>query len=87
MNTVTVPTSGIVPNSNAATFSSAGTFYWQAVYSGDTNNNGASSPCTAASNEQLTVNKASPDHPTTLSALEHHRRRHGQRHRGAERGR
>ena len=39
VNTVTVPTSGIVPNSNAVTFNSAGTYYWQAVYSGDANNN------------------------------------------------
>ena len=68
VNTVTVPTSGIVPNSNAATFNSVGTFYWQAVYSGDTNNNGASSPCTATNNEQLTVNKASPTISTALSA-------------------
>ena len=58
VNTVTVPASGIVPNSSTATFNSAGTYYWQAVYSGDTNNNGASSPCTASGNEQLTVNKA-----------------------------
>jgi hypothetical protein len=55
VNTVTVPVSGSVPNSNAVTFNSAGTFYWQAVYSGDANNNGASSPCTAVTNEQLTV--------------------------------
>ena len=46
--TVTVSTSGMVPNSNTVTFSSAGTYYWQAAYSGDANNNGASSPCTAA---------------------------------------
>ena len=58
VNTVTVPTSGVVPNSSTVTFNSAGTYYWQAVYSGDTNNNGASSPCTASGNEQLTVNKA-----------------------------
>ena len=58
VNTVTVPASGVVPNSSTVTFNSAGTYYWQAVYSGDTNNNGASSPCTASGNEQLTVNKA-----------------------------
>ena len=68
VNTVTVPTSGIVPNSSTVTFTSAGTYYWQAVYSGDANNNGASSPCTATTNEQLTVNKASPTISTTLSA-------------------
>ena len=58
VNTVTVPASGIVPNSSAATFNSAGTYYWQAVYSGDANNNGTSSPCTVSGNEQLTVHKA-----------------------------
>src|SRR3974390_940214 len=65
---VTVGTTGSVPNSSTVTFTSAGTYYWQAVYSGDANNNGASSPCTAANNEQLTVNKASPSISTTLSA-------------------
>ena len=68
VNTVTVPTSGTVPNSNAVTFNNIGTFYWQAVYSGDANNNAVSSPCTATSNEQLTVNKASPTIATSLSS-------------------
>src|SRR5262249_42041794 len=44
-------------------FSSAGTFFWQAAYSGDANNNAASSACTS---EQLTVGKASPTIATTL---------------------
>ncbi|MEA5454873.1 hypothetical protein SPF06_09080 [Sinomonas sp. JGH33] len=48
---------GVVPGSNAITFNTAGTYYWQAVYSGDANNNGATSPCTA---EQVVVNKAQP---------------------------
>ncbi len=68
VNTVTVATNGTVPNSSTVTFNSAGSYYWQAVYSGDANNNGASSPCTATNNEQLTVNKASPTISTTLSA-------------------
>ncbi len=68
MGTVTVPTSGTVPNSPAATLGSVGTYYWQAVYSGDANNNGASSPCTFGNNEQLTVTKASPTIATTLSS-------------------
>jgi hypothetical protein len=46
-------TNGSVPNSDDVTFNSAGTFYWQAVYSGDANNNGATSACTS---EQLVVN-------------------------------
>jgi hypothetical protein len=66
--TVTVPTSGVVPVSNTMTFASAGLFYWQAVYSGDSNNNGISSLCTSGTNELLTVNKASPTIATTLSA-------------------
>lgn len=51
----TVPTNGVVPNSNTITFNTTGTFYWQAVYSGDANNASASSPCNAGNNEQLTV--------------------------------
>jgi hypothetical protein len=62
VSTVTV-TSGVVPNSAAHTFATAGAFSWNAVYSGDANNNGATSPC-----EPLTVNKASPTIATTLSA-------------------
>src|SRR2546428_4646224 len=57
-------TNGVVPDSNALTFNSAGTFYWQAVYSGDANNNGTSSTCT---DETLVVGKASPSITTTLS--------------------
>ena len=58
--TVTV-TNGIVPDSNNANFTLAGTYYWQALYSGDAENNGAISACVS---EELTVNKATP----TLSA-------------------
>jgi hypothetical protein len=58
-------TNGVVPDSNAITFNSAGTFYWQAVYSGDTNNNGATSTCTS---EIVTVNPNQPTIATTLSA-------------------
>src|SRR5437868_5666547 len=36
---------GLVPNSDDATFNSAGTFYWRAWYSGDGNNNATSSAC------------------------------------------
>ena len=85
VNTVTVPTSGTVPNSSTATFNTVGTYYWQAVYSGDANNNGASSPCTATNNEQLTVNKASPTHQHDPVGVEHQRRRNSPRHLGAER--
>ncbi len=39
-------TNHLVPNSNSITFNSTGTWYWQAVYSGDGNNAGATSTCT-----------------------------------------
>src|SRR4051812_17397629 len=55
----------VVPDSNGLVFNSAGTFFWQAVYSGDLNNNGASSKCT---DEQLVVNTNSPSIATILSA-------------------
>jgi uncharacterized repeat protein (TIGR01451 family) len=62
-------TNGVVPNSNDATFNTAGTYYWRAFYSGDGNNNAASSTC---QDETLVVGKASPtvttnaDGPVTL---------------------
>jgi uncharacterized repeat protein (TIGR01451 family) len=49
--TVTVA-DGAVPNSNDVTFNTPGTYYWQASYSGDSNNKAAVSPCTS---EQLVV--------------------------------
>ncbi len=62
--TVTV-TNGVVPDSNSLPFNTAGTFYWQAFYSGDDNNNKATSDCTS---ETLVVNKLKPTIATTLSA-------------------
>ena len=47
-------TNGAVPNSTSQTFNSAGNFSWNAVYSGDSNNNGSTSTC-----EPLTVNRTS----------------------------
>jgi hypothetical protein len=58
-------TGGQVPDSDPITFNSAGDFYWQAVYSGDANNQGATSECTS---EHLVVNKAGPSIATELSA-------------------
>jgi uncharacterized repeat protein (TIGR01451 family) len=47
---------GVVPNSKDHTFNSAGTFYFQATYSGDNNNTGpVSSECTS---EQLVISAA-----------------------------
>src|SRR5207253_63166 len=62
VSTVTV-TNGVVPNSAAITPTPAGSYSFNAVYSGDANNNAATSAC-----EPLTVNKASPTITTTLSA-------------------
>jgi hypothetical protein len=66
VSTVTV-TTGVVPNSRSVTFNATGSYSFQAVYSGDTNNNGVTSAC-----EPLTVNKASPTIGTTLSATSIH---------------
>jgi hypothetical protein len=63
--TVTV-TNGVVPDSNALTFNTAGTFYWQAVYSGDTKNNAATSTCT---DETLVVNKLQPSASTAQNLI------------------
>jgi hypothetical protein len=48
-------TNGVVPDSNSLQFNSVGTFYWQASYSGDANNDPAKSVCTS---ETLVVGKA-----------------------------
>jgi len=56
-------TNGIVPNSVSQSFNAAGLFSWNSVYSGDTDNNPATSPC-----ELLIVNKSSPIVSATLSA-------------------
>ena len=63
--TVTV-TGGVVPDSDPVTFTTAGTFFWQAVYSGDANNLAATSVCTT---ETLVVSPNAPSIATTLSSL------------------
>ena len=45
-----------VPDSNPITFNSAGIWFWQAVYSGDANNAGATSACT----QEILVVTATP---------------------------
>ncbi len=62
---VVTVTGGVVPNSASVTFNQAGTYYWQAFYSGDSNNAGAISGC---STETLVVNKAGPSITTALSS-------------------
>jgi hypothetical protein len=44
---VVTVTSGVVPASNDVTFANPGTYYFQAVYSGDANDNSATSRCGA----------------------------------------
>src|SRR5438876_8021462 len=56
-------TNGVVPDSRPVLFNSTGSFSFMAGYSGDANNNAATSPC-----ESLTVVKASPTIATTLSS-------------------
>jgi hypothetical protein len=51
---------GVVPNSVSHVFKTAGTYSWKAVYSGDKNNKGATSPC-----ERMTVLKAGTAHTST----------------------
>jgi hypothetical protein len=53
-------TNGSVPDSNSVTFNATGTFYWQAVYSGDSNNLGSTSDCTS---ETLVIRM----NPTTIT--------------------
>jgi len=55
---------GVAPNSKSYTFTSAGTYYFQAAYSGDGNNTGpVSSACTS---EIIVVNPRTPSVTTTL---------------------
>src|SRR5579884_2397647 len=68
--TVTV-TNGAVPDSNAVTFNTPGTYYWQASYSGDANNKPATSVCTdeklvVAPLIDLAVTKAGSPNPDRL---------------------
>ncbi|MFN2608074.1 MAG: Ig-like domain repeat protein [Acidimicrobiales bacterium] len=54
-------------DSPAFTTTAAGTYRWTAAYSGDANNNAATSACNAA-NESVTVTKAAPSITTAASA-------------------
>ena len=59
-------TNGSVPDSDPITFNNAGTFFWQAAYSGDANNNAATSDCTS---EQLVVNPNTPAMSTAQNVI------------------
>jgi LPXTG-site transpeptidase (sortase) family protein len=63
--TVTLTNNGDIPDSNPPiTFKLAGTYYWQAIYSGGAGFNGATSDCTS---EKLIVNKETPTLTTKAS--------------------
>jgi plastocyanin len=57
LNQTVSVTNGSVPSSNSVTFSSAGTFYFQASYTGDDNNKSAISDCAS---EIVIVDQNSP---------------------------
>ena len=52
-----------MPNSASVIFLQAGTYYWQAIYSGDANNSSAASVCAS---EPITVTPNSPTITTSL---------------------
>ena len=58
-------TSGVVPDSAPVSFLAAGSYFWQAVYSGDANNSTATSVCTS---EPITIAANTPTIATALSA-------------------
>ena len=48
-----ITTPGSLPVSNPVTLTTAGTYYWQAVYSGGGANDGSTSPCSPAAGEEV----------------------------------
>jgi hypothetical protein len=69
-------TNGSVPNSNTTTLSSAGTYYFWAVYSGDANNVGTTSGCNTEivvvdqnSSQISTAQSLIPNDSATLSGV------------------
>src|SRR5579871_189177 len=54
----------VTVSSNAVQFNTPGTYYWKAVFSGDSNNTSVTSPCTA---ELLTVNQPTTTVTTTTT--------------------
>lgn len=57
-------TSGLVPDSAPVLFNIAGTYYWQVTYSGDQNNNAATSTCTS---EVVTVSASGTTPPVSTT--------------------
>jgi hypothetical protein len=65
---LTITTPGTVPASDPVTLATAGTYYWQATYSGDPSNNASVSTCGAAG-EVETVTPAAPPSTTLRTQL------------------
>jgi len=63
-----ITTPGTLPASNPVSLSSAGTYYWEATYSGDTNNQTSSSTCGTAGEVETVTSTATPQ-PTALKTL------------------
>ncbi|HKZ44623.1 MAG TPA: ice-binding family protein [Anaerolineales bacterium] len=63
---IAITTPGVLPDSPPLPFNTAGTFYWQAEYSGDANNNSAKSACIS---EALLVNDVANVTPTLATNL------------------
>jgi hypothetical protein len=57
-------TNAVVPDSDPVDFDTPGTYYWQASYSGDANNNPVTDECTA---EILVVQQGETPTPTTTT--------------------
>jgi len=62
----TITTPGTLPTSSAVTLPSAGTYYWQAVYSGDTSNGPSVSTCGSAGEVETVTTPVMPQ-PTSLT--------------------
>ena len=63
---ITITTPGLMPPSSPVTLATAGTYYWQATYSGDTANEGSASTC-GTGGEVETVTSPITTQPTTLA--------------------
>lgn len=64
-----ITTPGTLPGSKSVSLTTPGTYYWQVVYSGDSTNNGSSSPCapTGTGNEVETVTAAATSATVTTA--------------------
>jgi hypothetical protein len=70
----TITTPGTLPDSSPQSFTSPGNYYWQASYSGDSNNTASTSPCgsevetvmTTTSTPTCTLSTVNVGHPSQL---------------------